>query len=110
MVLSFELGETVMGSPILNGLMLAAVAALMVSKVPTLAMKRAKIPPGYAGFVLLGVGTFFAFLISTPWITLSVSALAYLVSIPYSALLYRRYERQNPLAPPLDDEDDDAGP
>lgn len=107
MIVGLETEHAIFAHPALNGLVLLCVSGLMVSKVPTLAMKQAKIPPGYAGFVLLGVGTFFAFLISTPWITLSVTALAYLASIPYSALLYRRYERQNPVAPPLDDEDDD---
>ena len=74
---------------------------------PTLALKRAKIPPGYAGFVLLGVGAFFAFLISTPWITMAVAALFYLASIPYSVLLYRKYARQYPLPLSLSGEDED---
>ena len=108
-------------SPWLNGLVLLCVSGLMVSHIPTLALKRAKVPARYFGFVLLGVGTFFVFLISTPWITMAVTGLAYVSSIPYSVLLYRRYERQNPLpvaveealdevdaAEDYDAEDDDA--
>ena len=90
MVVSFELGETVMGSPVLNGLMLAAVAALMVSKVPTFSAKRLRLRQSYVGLALVGVGAFAAFLVSTPWVTLSLVGLGYLISIPFAARSHRR--------------------
>ncbi len=107
LVLWLETGLEIFANPVVTGLMVIGVSALMVSRVPTLAFKKTKIPPGYAGFVLLGVGAFFAFLISTPWITVAVSAVAYLISIPYSLLLYRKYERQNPPAPSLQGDDEE---
>lgn len=107
LVLWLETEQVFLANPVVTGLVMVTVAALMVSRIPTLALKRAKIPPGYAGLVLLGVGAFFAFLISTPWITMAVSALAYLVSIPYSVLLYRKYERQFPLPLALGEEEED---
>ena len=107
LVLWLETGLEIFANPVVTGLMVIGVSALMVSRVPTLAFKKTKIPPGYAGFVLLGVGAFFAFLISTPWITVAVSAAAYLISIPYSLLLYRKYERQYPPAPSLQGDDEE---
>ncbi|MDH3472531.1 MAG: phosphatidylcholine/phosphatidylserine synthase [Rhodospirillales bacterium] len=106
LVLGLETEAAFFANPAVNALVILSIAGLMVSRLPTLALKKTKIPPGYAGFVLLGMGVFFAFLISTPWITLAVSAVAYLASIPYSVLLYRRYERQNPLPPSFKDDAD----
>ena len=68
----------------------------MVSRVPTLAVKQVKIPARYVVFVLLGVGTFAAFLISTPWITMAVACVGYLASIPYAGHLYAKLQRKHP--------------
>ena len=68
----------------------------MVSRIPTFAFKRVKVPGRYVVFVLLGVGTSFAFLISTPWITMAVAGFAYLASIPYAGVVFRRKEREMP--------------
>ena len=94
-------------NPGLNGLVLLAVSGLMVSRVPTLAMKQVRIAPRYVVFVLLGVGAYAAFLISTPWITLSVTAVSYLISIPYAMHLYKKYERESPFPVTEPDKDDD---
>jgi CDP-diacylglycerol--serine O-phosphatidyltransferase len=96
MVVSFELGGDILASPALNGVMLVAVSALMVSKVPTFSAKRIRVPQSYVGLVLVGVGAFAAFLVSTPWVTLSLVGLAYLVSIPISATMYRRLQADRP--------------
>lgn len=90
MVLSFELGEGVLSSAWFNGFLLAGVAALMVSKIPTFSAKRAKMPRSYVGLSLIGVAVLTAFLVSTPWATLGFAGLAYLASIPISMIVYRR--------------------
>lgn len=95
MLMSLELGEEVLASPILNGVMLAVVAALMVSKVPTYSAKSLRVRQSYVGLVLVGVGAFAAFLVSTPWITLSLAGLVYLGSIPFSAVMYRRLQAKH---------------
>jgi len=92
MVLSFELGTDFLGSAVLNGIMMIAVSALMVSRVPTFSAKRLKLPHSYLGLVLIGVGTFAAFLVSTPWVTLSVAGVAYMISIPVAATNFRRLQ------------------
>ncbi|MFQ5775243.1 MAG: CDP-alcohol phosphatidyltransferase family protein [Kiloniellaceae bacterium] len=96
MVLSFELGDGVLSSAWFNGAMLIAVAALMVSKIPTFSAKRLKVPHTYVGLALIGVGAFAAFLVSTPWVTLSLVGLAYLASIPFSVAAFRRLQTQAP--------------
>lgn len=80
----------------INGLMVVGTAALMVSRRPTFAFKRIRVPGRHVIFALLGVGAFAAFLISTPWVTLGVSGLAYLASIPYANKIYRRRQQANP--------------
>jgi CDP-diacylglycerol--serine O-phosphatidyltransferase len=95
MVMSFELGDEVLASPVLNGVLLAVVAALMVSKVPSFSAKQFRVRQSYVGLVLVGVGAFVAFLVSTPWITLSLAGLAYAVSIPFSARQYHRLQARH---------------
>ena len=108
MVMSFELGEDVLASPVLNGVMLAAVAALMVSKVATFSAKQFRVRQSYVGLVLVGVGAFVAFLVSTPWVTLSLAGLAYAISIPFSARQYRRLQaRQDAAQAPVPPEGGD---
>jgi CDP-diacylglycerol--serine O-phosphatidyltransferase len=98
MIVGLETENEVFASPVINGLAIVGISALMVSRVPTVAVKQAKVPARYVVFVLLGVGAFAAFLISTPWVTLAVSALGYLASIPYAVVHYRRLERTHPPA------------
>ena len=74
----------------LNGVMLACIAGLMVSRLPTFAFKRLKVPGRHVVFVLLGVGAFAAFLISTPWVTLGVAGLATWRASLFASHLYRR--------------------
>lgn len=114
MVMSFELGDDVLASPVLNGIMLAAVAALMVSKVPTFSAKQFRIRQSYVGLVLVGVGAFVAFLVSTPWVTLSLAGLAYAISIGFSARQYRRLQArqgaaQAPVSPVVGETPDQSG-
>jgi len=110
MTFSFELGNDIFGSAAVNGVALIVAAALMVSKIPTFSAKKVKVPPAYVGLALIAVGAFTAFLVSTPWITLSLAGLAYLISIPFSAVTYRRLqsameEAHAPDDPGTDDKD-----
>lgn len=73
----------------------AIIALLMVSRIPTYSgkssgtgVKREHVLP----IVGLGVG-YLVCLFTYPWETLSVSALAYLVMIPFSIRSYRRYRK-----------------
>lgn len=105
LILSLQFGVELLGHPALNALMLVFVAGLMVSRIPTLGFKRVRIQPQYVVFVLLGVGALTAFLVASPWLTLGAVGIAYLASLPYGLVLYRRRERRGPTF--LSDEDDD---
>lgn len=109
MVLSFELGSDFLGSAVVNGVMMIAVSALMVSRIPTFSAKRIKLPHSYLGLVLIGVGAFAAFLVSTPWVTLSVAGVAYMISIPIAATNFRRLQAAMEAAEGVTETIGDAG-
>ena len=92
MILSFAIESDIFNSAVINGVTLIVVSALMVSKIPTFSAKRIKVPPNYVGLALIAVGAFTAFLVSTPWVTLSLTGLAYVISIPISAASFRRLQ------------------
>jgi CDP-diacylglycerol--serine O-phosphatidyltransferase len=93
MFLSFEFGVEFARSPLLNGVVLASVAALMVSRVPTFSFKRFRVPGHWVLPMLLMVGALAAFLTTEPWGTLLVIGALYIASIPLSIRSYRRLRR-----------------
>jgi CDP-diacylglycerol--serine O-phosphatidyltransferase len=90
MVISFEFGEGFFSHPLLVAIFLIGVALLMVSRIHTFAFKRVRVPRAYFLPVLLLVGLFAAFLVTAPWITLSLIGVAYMSSIPFSEQSFRR--------------------
>ena len=88
--LSFQFDGTVFRSPYLNGAVLAAVAAAMVSRVPTFSFKRFRLSAEWVLPVFLGIGALAAFLTTEPWGTVLVLLALYLASIPLSIRSYRR--------------------
>jgi len=90
MIVSFGFESDIFRSPALTGVTLIAVAALMISQVPTISLKGERVPRHYVLPVLLAVGLTAAFLASAPWLTLTAIGLLYLFSIPFSMLAYRR--------------------
>jgi CDP-diacylglycerol---serine O-phosphatidyltransferase len=74
-----------------------AVAVLMVSRLPVFSGKRVgtRVPPEMVGPLAVLVVLFVALLIAYPWIILTAGTLAYLGSLPFGWLSYRRYERRS---------------
>jgi CDP-diacylglycerol---serine O-phosphatidyltransferase len=105
-------------SPLLNAPWTLVVALAMVSRVPTFSGKRLRVRREMVMPVLLLAGLFTALLILEPWLTLIVSGVVYLASIPFSLASHARLlERVAPsdadapvVAHTADDEprDDDA--
>jgi len=65
--------------------------------------------------VLAGVGLIAAMLVSTPWLTLAMIGIAYLISLPFSFRQYRRLRREADklhaaAAALATSEEDEAGP
>ena len=107
LIFGLQFEESFFASPWLNGIMLAGVAGLMVSRLPTFAFKRLRVPGRHVVLALLAVGAFAAFLISTPWVTLGATGLAYMASIPYARHTYQRRRR---LGDALGENEDNGGP
>ncbi|PSJ61256.1 CDP-diacylglycerol--serine O-phosphatidyltransferase [Pseudaminobacter soli (ex Li et al. 2025)] len=69
------------------------VALLLVSRLPVYSGKKVRIPGDKVLPLILGVALFVLLLVTYPWQTLSVSAIAYLVFLPLSARAYSRRAR-----------------
>jgi CDP-diacylglycerol--serine O-phosphatidyltransferase len=93
MFLSFEWGDWLFRSPYLSAVTITGVALLMVSKVPTVSLKRIRIPHHMVIPTLLAFGVATAFLTTAPWPTLMVVGVVYLSSIPLTIRSYYRLKR-----------------
>jgi CDP-diacylglycerol--serine O-phosphatidyltransferase len=91
--LSFEWGDWLFRSPYLNAMTVSGVALLMVSRVPTVSLKRIRIPHDLVVPTLLAVGVLTAFFTTAPWPTLTLIGIIYVGSIPVTVLAYYRLRR-----------------
>jgi CDP-diacylglycerol--serine O-phosphatidyltransferase len=80
-------------SPYLSAVVVTGIALLMISKVPTVSLKRIRIPHHMVVPTLLGFGVATAFLTSEPWLTLTVVGIVYTSSIPFTVRSYFRLKR-----------------
>ena len=93
MFLSFQWGDWLFRSPYLNAVTVAGVALLMVSKVPTVSLKRLRVPNHLVVPTLLGIGVLAAFVTTPPWPTLTAIGIVYIGSIPLTMRAYERLRR-----------------
>jgi CDP-diacylglycerol---serine O-phosphatidyltransferase len=103
MFASFEWGDWVARSPYLGAVWISLIAFLMVSTLPTLSLKKFRIPHHYVMPTLLGVGLLAASLSTAPWPTLFVIGILYLGTIPLTvraAAGYRRAAESRKVAEP----------
>ncbi len=71
------------------------IAVLLVSKIPTLALKKISISSKATVFLLLGIGMIFIALLFYTLETLLIFGIIYLISIPISMFIYNNYNRKN---------------
>jgi CDP-diacylglycerol--serine O-phosphatidyltransferase len=90
---SFEWGDWIVRSPYLSAVWIVGIAFLMVSTVPTLSLKKFRIPHRFVMPTLLGVGVMAAFLTTAPWPTLVLIGMLYLGTIPLTHRSARRFRR-----------------
>lgn len=122
MILGFETEPALLGHPVLIVPWTLLIGGLMVSTLPTFSFKGARVPAQWVVPALAGVGLLAAMMVSLPWWTLSVIGLAYLVSLPFSVVQFRKLQRAaelmrseivDPLTgdePTMENPDDDAAP
>lgn len=94
MVLSFQFGGGFFDRPAVNAVVIVAAAFLMISRIPTYSLKQFKVPHKFVLPMLLLVALLAAFLVTAPWPTLSLIAVAYLVSLPFSVRSFRILQRE----------------
>jgi len=94
MWLSFQVGDDYLRRPEVVSVFLIVVAGLMVSRVPTFAFKKFKVPHGWILPTMLFVGLFAASLVSVPWLTVSICIFVYMILIPFSMRSYRTLSRK----------------
>ena len=94
MVMSFEMGRGIVDQPYAVTLWTVIVGGLMVSRLPTFAMKGRRIPVSMVLPLLLVTGLIAAALTVNPWLTLTAVAIFYLSSMPFSLRHYRKEMRQ----------------
>ncbi len=92
----FEFGAGIADRAWLGALVLALVAFLMVSRLPTFSGKKLHVPRGWLVPALVGVGLFFAALASSPWATLLAAGLCYLALIPLAYLRQQKLRLAEP--------------
>ena len=71
------------------------IAILLVSKIPTLALKKISISSKATVFLLLGIGIIFIALLFYTLETLLVFGIIYLISIPVSMILFNNQNKKN---------------
>ena len=95
MMLSFQFGDTPFRHPALNGAVIVTVALLMVSRLPTYSLKRIRVPRKFVLPLLVTVCLLAAFLVGSPWATLTAIGAGYFLSLPVSYFSYRRQKRNS---------------
>ena len=100
MFISFEWGDWIVRSPYLNAVWISSVALLMVSTIPTVSLKRIRIPNHLVIPMLLGIGVMTAFFTTAPWPTLTLVGAAYLASVPLTVRASYRIRRTAAARPP----------
>ena len=71
------------------------IAILLVSKIPTLALKKISISSKATVFLLLGIGIIFIALLFYTLETLLIFGIIYLISIPVSMILFNNQNEKN---------------
>ena len=109
MPLIFELTEINMDLNIINltPYFTIIIAFLLVSKIPTLSLKKISISPKATVFTLLGIGTIFISLLYYTFEALLVFGMVYIISIPLSYITYKKQNKKQILNT-LEDEHEDV--
>jgi CDP-diacylglycerol--serine O-phosphatidyltransferase len=93
LMIEFAFGGGTFADPWVCSGVLVLVGALMVSRIPTFAMKQMRIPRAMTVPALVLVALLVGALATAPWATLVAAGACYLASIPFSVLRQRKAVR-----------------
>lgn len=94
LILSFQSEWSFLREPALTIPWSLAVAAMMISRIPTYSFKRMRVSHRMVRPAMAGVVVVAAAAISEPWTTLSVFIFVYLCTIPFSIRTFRRRQAE----------------
>jgi CDP-diacylglycerol--serine O-phosphatidyltransferase len=108
MPLAFELTEINLNInlAIVSPYLTILIALLLVSKVPTLSLKKISVAPKSTIFILLSIGIVFISLLYFTFETLLILGIIYLISIPISFFMYKNQDKQKNYETLEDDHED----
>lgn len=101
LLMSFDFPEMefILRNPYFCSTLMLLVAYLMVSRIPTLSLKKAKINKDYVLPLMILFALFISCLLTKPWLTLGLFTLCYILSVPFTILGFirdkRKYEKEN---------------
>ena len=93
LVLWLQFGDGWWSTPLTVGLWALLAASLMVSRVPTISLKTARVPPRLVAPALVLVGLGFAVLVAAPFVLMAAVAVGYLLLLPYTVYRFEWLKR-----------------
>lgn len=94
-LLSPDFFEQFAAANVIVGFWVILCAGLMVSRIPTWSTKQIKMPAKMAMPMLALTALFIAALVQAPWPTLTLICIAYISTIPFSILHFRKIVKEN---------------
>jgi len=76
--------------PVTGAVFLVGIGALMISRVPSWSLKRGRVPGPWVVPTLVLAALAIGLMVTTPWTTLPLIGLVYLMLLPFSYVSYRR--------------------
>ena len=95
MLLSFQFGGDLFRNPMFSGAMIAIASSLMVSQLPTPSIKYMRTARQHRALLWAFVGLLAGFILTWPWLTLTVGLTIYLSSIPFGIAMQARHKARS---------------
>ena len=95
MLMSFDFPEIsfILRSPYFCSVVMVLVAYLMVSRIPTISLKKTKISSDWFLPIMILLAMFVSCLITKPWLTLGLFTLCYMLSVPFTVVRFMREKK-----------------
>ena len=94
-LISFDFPELnwLVRSHVFCSVLLCFVSFLMVSRIPTISLKKMKVPSYMVVPSMLIVALFASFIITQPWLTLGLMVMGYIIFIPVGVVLFMHMKK-----------------
>lgn len=96
LLMSFDFPEIefILRNPYFCSFMMLLVAYLMVSRIPTLSLKKTKVNKDFVLPLMILFALFISCLLTKPWLTLGIFTLCYILSVPFTILRFIKDKRE----------------